>query len=276
MRSGFIRGALLPFFFIWNGLFAADGLEKYFNIFYNDINEYRKWYQLEKGDHFKDIFIELYNLPKIDKRTLNRNLNLKVLKSFSKDEEYGYLYLDIQTATSFESVLYGVNDGEIFINGTSKGKIKIQSDTGYSYFSGTFQKGVFFVLIKIKNRFENVPVIMLSNKELKRSVEKGFSKNASFSFMIKNIENSISKSDFLKLFNGFCFPYTNENGREQFFSIAVKEKRAGMEKQFLLGDIYNSIYNKKDKEGLLNNGFSQDQIEWWKERFLSGEVCKYD
>ncbi|HNW82123.1 MAG TPA: hypothetical protein PKG52_04450 [bacterium] len=276
MRSGFIRGALLPFFFIWTGLFSQDGLEKYFSVFYNDINEYRKWYQLEKNDHFKDIFIELYNLPKVEKRTLNRNLNLKVLKSLSKDEEYGYLYLDVQTPTSFESVLYGVSNGEIFINGISKGQIKIQSDTGYSYLSGTFQKGVFFVLIRIKDRFKNVPVIMLSNKELNRSVDKGFSKNASFSFNFKNVENTISQSDFLRLFGGFCFPYTNEKNREQFFSVTAHEKRAGIEKQFLLGDIYNSIYNKKDKEDLLKNGFSQNQIKWWQERFLSGEVCKYD
>ena len=271
-----MRGALLPFFFIWTGLFATDGLEKYFSVFYNDINEYKKWSQLEKDDRFKDIFIELYNLPKIGKRTLNTNLNLTILKSFSKEEEYGYLYFDIQTATKFEAILYGVKNGEILINGVSKGKIKIESETGYSYFSGTFEKGVFFVLIKINSRLENVPVIMLSNKELKRSVEKGFSKSASFSLNLKNIENKISKESFLKLFGGFCFPYINDINRDQFFSVAVKEKRAGIEKQFLLGDIYNSIYNKKDAENLLKNGFFQSQIEWWKERFLSGEVCKYD
>lgn len=276
MRSFFIRGALLPFFFICSSISASDGMEKYFSVFYGDMNEYSKWYDLDKNDYFKDIFIELYNLPRPGKRQMDKNAGLKVLRSFSKNEEYGYLYLDIQKASSFEAVIYGIMEGEVFVNGKSEGKFKAVSETGYSKLSGRFEKGVFFLVVKIIKKIENAPVIMLSNKNITRSAEKGFTKNGVYSLKVKNMESGLSGKYFMELYKGFCFPYFNEADREKFFSAAMKEKKTGISKRFLLGDIHNSIYGKKDREDLLKNGFSTAQLDWWTEKFNSGEVCRYE
>ncbi|HRZ79114.1 MAG TPA: hypothetical protein P5044_03815 [bacterium] len=276
MRSFFIRGALLPFFFICSSISASDGMEKYFSVFYGDMNEYVKWYDLDKNDNFKDIFIELYNLPRPGKRQMDKNAGLKVLRSFSKNEEYGYLYLDIQKSSGFEAVIYGVMEGEVLVNGKSEGKLKAVSETGYSKLSGRFEKGVFFLVVKIIKKIENAPVIMLSNKDIARSAEKGFTKNGIYSLKVKNVESGISGKHFMELYKGFCFPYFNEADREKFFSAALKDKKAGISKRFLLGDIHNSIYNKKDREDLLKNGFSTVQLDWWMEKFNSGEVCRYE
>lgn len=271
-----MRGALLPFFFICTSIYASDGLEKYFSVFYSDMYEYGKWYDLDKNDYFKDIFIELYNLPRPGKRQMDKNTGLKVLRSFSKNEEYGYLYLDIQKSSNFEAVLYGVMDGEVLVNGKSEGKLKAVSETGYSKLSGRFEKGVFFLVFKIIKKIENASVIMLSNKDMTRSAEKGFTKNGVYSLKIKNVESSVPGKYFMELYKGFCFPYFNEADREKFFSTAMKEKRTGISKRSMLGDIHNSIYNKKDREDLLKNGFSTAQLDWWTEKFNSGEVCRYE
>lgn len=272
----FLRGALLPFFFICTSLSASDGLERYFSIFYSDFSEYRKWYDLDKKDYFKDIMIELYNLPRLGKREISRNADLKVLKSFSKKEEYGYLYLDIQKSTAFEAVIYGVMDGEVYVNGKNEGKLKAETEGGYVKLSGRFEKGVFFIVIKIRKRIENIPVIMLSDKELFRSKENGFTKNGVYTIRIKNIESGVKGKEFIELYKGFCFPYFSEKDRNNFFTAALKEKAADYSKQFLLGDIHNSIYNKNLRENLLKKGFSEAQLDWWTGRFNSGEVCKYE
>ena len=272
----FTRGALLPFFFICSTIYAADGLEKYFSVFYSDTSEYGKWYDTDKKDHFKDIFIELYNLPRPGKREMDRNADLKVLKSLTKNEEYGYLYLDIQRPASFEAVLYGVVDGEVFVNGKSEGKIKADLETGYVKLSGRFEKGVFFLVVNIKRKVENAPVIMLSGKDLPKSLEKGFTKSGVYSLKIKNVESGVSGKNLMDLYRGFCFPYINYESREKFFATVLKEKKSGIPKQFLLGDIHNSIYNKNDRENLLKAGFSKAQLDWWTEKFNSGEVCRYE
>lgn len=260
---------------MWANLLADDSLEKYFSVFYNNSNEYKKWYQLDKNDYFKDIFIELYHLPKIAKRTLNSKVEIKTVKSLSKNEEYGYLYLDVSSKVRFETVFYGIRKGEIIINGVEKGAIRINSDTGYANLSGSFEKGIFFVLIKIKERMNNVPVVAISNVSFKNSQDKGFSKNGIFSVKLTNVDKG-KDNTFSSLYEGFCFPFSKGSGRDLFFVISRKEKNVPDMEHTFLNDIYTSIYIKNDKENLLKKGFTEEDIIWWKDKLLAGEVCKYE
>jgi len=69
MNSIFIRGAfLLPLFFSVFFIKGSD-LTSYFQVFYNDADQYDKWLLSDRNDEFKDIFISLFDLPHKNKRT---------------------------------------------------------------------------------------------------------------------------------------------------------------------------------------------------------------
>lgn len=270
-------GALLPFFFLWICLNAEDSLDKYFNVFYSDAGEYQNWVESEKKDYFKDIFIEMYHLPKSDRRIIDNTVEIKVLNSFSKEENYGYIYLDVPAKINTDMVIYGIRKGEIFINGISKGSVLLNSDSGYAHLSASFGKGVFFILLKIKEKINDVPITILSSVPLKSSKGTGFSKDSTSMLKIKNIDRNMD-GHFSELYKGFCFPFNkkNESGRDLFFSLSLKDKNKESEKRFLLYNIYAFANNKTSNEVLKKIGFSIEQIEWWKKMILSSEVCRYE
>jgi hypothetical protein len=277
MISKFLRGALLlPFFFLsFNSLKGDDGLSNYYALFFTDMDKYDKWVANDKNDRFKDIFISLYYLPHKGKRVFANEIELKIIDSYSKNESYGYFYVETGSQTPVEFIIYGIKKGDITINGSKKGNIKIENETGYSYLKGTFEKGVYFVSVKIEKRMEGLPVKVLSNKKLKMSEGKGFTKDAACRFSLTNVSKRTSSDLFSKLYKSFCFPYNNadNDSKELFFSISTRKDLTEIRSDKLIYFLSSLAGRSSVEEKLKKTGFSSMQIDWWKKSFFEREVC---
>jgi hypothetical protein len=277
MLQLFSRGAfLLPFFFLSViSLSGEDGLSGYYTVFFTDIDKYEKWVSADKNDRFKDIFISLYYLPDKGKRIFSNEIELKIIDSYSKNESYGYFYTEIASQTPVEFIIYGIRKGEITINGSKKGDIKIDNETGYSHLKGTFEKGVYFVSVKIEKKMEGLPVRVLSNKKLRLSEGKGFTKDASCRFSLTNVSKKTSGDFFSNLYKSFCFPYNNadKDSKELFFSISTRKDLTEIRSNKLIYFLYSLAGRSSVEEKLKKTGFSSIQIDWWKKSFFEREVC---
>ncbi|HPA55865.1 MAG TPA: hypothetical protein PLX56_00710 [bacterium] len=277
MFSVFFRGALLlPFFFLsFNSLKGDDGLSNYYALFFSDADKYDKWLATDKNDRFKDIFISLYYLPDKGKRIFSNEIELRIIDSYSKNESYGYFYAEIGSQTPVEFIIYGIKKGEISINGSKKGDIKIENETGYSHLKGTFEKGVYFVSVKIEKKMDGLPVKVLSNKKLKLSEGRGFTKDAASRFFLTNISKKSVRNIFSKLYKGFCFPYNNtdSDSKELFFSISTRKDLTEVRSNKLIYFLSSLAGRSSVEEKLKKIGFSSIQIDWWKKSFFEREVC---
>lgn len=277
MLKRFFRGALLlPFFFLSViSLSAEDGLSDYYSVFFTDIDKYDKWVGKDKDNRFKDIFISLYNLPDKGRRIFQNEIELKIIESYSKNESYGYFYVEAASSMPVEFIIYGIRKGEIRINGSKKGDIKIESETGYSHLKGTFEKGVYFVSLKIEKQMEGLPVKILSNKKLKLSEGKGFTKDASCQFSMMNVSKRSAGDIFSKLYESFCFPYNNtdSDSKELFFSISTRKDLTDIRSNKLIFFLYSLAGRSSVEEKLKKTGFLQSQIDYWKKSFFEREVC---
>lgn len=269
---------MLPFFFLSTGLLSGkESLSPYYQVFFTDIAKYDTWLSTDRQNRFKDIFISLYNLPSKGKRVFAQEIELKVLKSYSKDEQYGYLYVEVGSQTEVQMVVYGIKKGAVTINGSKKGEIKIENETGYALLKGVFEKGIYFVSIKIEKEMEGLPVKMLSNKKLKMSKEKGFTKDASSRFTVANVNGSKQSKGFGQLYKFFCFPHigTDDDAKKLYFSILDREDSSRMKSEKLLYFLYSLAgrVSGETEEKLKKTGFSVNQIAWWKKNFFEREVC---
>jgi len=274
LRS-FLRGALLPLFFMPLFLYADSSIEGYFSVFYKDFSKYDVWLNSDKNDYFKDVFIAAYNLPSKNRRKFKHDLQVRTKRSYSKDDEYSYLYLDIKNRTNFEMIISGIKKGEISINGAKRGDVLIDKDTGYTLMRGVFERGVYFISIKVTERFDHIPILVLSDTNITWSNRRGFNKDASAKVTVSNITGKGKGGIYSNLYGSFCFPYLyNDADSKQSYYFAVN-KSTGDKLSFLI-DVLSKPAKDKEASGLLmKGGFSKEQIEWWQKNFFKKEVCKY-
>lgn len=250
-------------------------MSNYFSVFFTDVDKYEKWVSADKNDRLKDIFLSLYYLPDKGKRIFSNEIELKIIDSYSKKESYGYFYTEIVSQTPVEFIIYGIRKGEITINGSKKGDIKIENETGYSHLKGTFEKGVYFVSVKIEKRMEGFPVKVLSNKKFKISEGRGFTKDASSKFFLTNVSKRSADNVFSTLYKGFCFPYnsSDSDAKHLFFSISTRKDVSEIGSNLLIYFLYSLAGRSSVEEKLKKIGFSSMQIDFWRKSFFEREVC---
>ena len=276
--SGFIlRGVLLPLIFLITfQIYAENLVNELFDVFYSDLKSYSKWVGSNQDNTFKDIFINLYNLPSVGKRKYSNNVEIKLLDGLSESKvQNAYSYLEFTNRTSVNFVIWGIKSGSIKINGAEKGDIKVKNDTGFALLKATFEKGVYFISIKIRERFPGVPVIVLSDRKVKTS-ERGFNREAASIAKIYNIKARYPGVEISALYSGFCFPYGRESSRDVFYSLSLKKDFPEKAGNSLLHKLYSLIVNDKGILELKKTGFRKKQLEWWKKQLFEKEVCAYE
>jgi len=277
MSVSFLRGVLLPLiFFLTLPVFAQTSISELYDVFYKDIKSYVKWVKSDRQNTFKDIFIDLYNLPLKNKRKYSNDVKIKVIKGLSNSSIHNaYMYLEFNQRKSVNLVIWGVKKGSIKINGAIRGKIDIDHDTGFSLLKGTFEKGVYFISINITERFVGVPVKVLSDKKLRMS-KRGFNRNAACTTKLYNIKARYPKVDLSSIYSGYCFPYSKDEDRETFYSLTLKKDFSAKSTKSLFFGLYSLTVNDKRKSDLKKLGFDEDMIKWWKKRLFEKEVCGYE
>lgn len=271
-----LRGVLLPLiFFITLQINAQAKISSLYDVFYQDLKSYSRWVKSERDNTFKDIFVQLYNLPSKRQRKYSQKVDLKVMESFSDSKaNTAYTYLEFKSRTSVNFVIWGVKKGSVKINGSKKGDIKINNDTGFALLKGTFEKGVYFISFKIKERFKGVPVVVLSDKKVKEA-KRGFNRNASSSAKIYNIKARYPEVRVSQLYRGFCFPFEQKEHRDLFYSLSMKKELSEQQKRALIFKLFQLTVNEK-ADKLKKAGFSKNQLNWWKGKMFKNEVCSYE
>lgn len=277
MRVFLKRGALLPLFFLCFSLFAENSLNDYFQVFYQKPESFSAWLRKDQKDNFKDVFISLYNLPALKARKFGNAQKVKEIQGLSGKTSYIYFYFEFESRTDAELLFYGIKNGEISVNGMSRGRISVSSDRGYSVLKGTYEKGIYFVTVEIIEKNENTGIVVLSDKKLKNSEKRGFTKSAKSTLAVKNSDNPDKSGTFSMMFRTFCFPYFEDiaASREVFFEISGKENE-NENKQLLISLLHSSKENEKSSKTLKKIGFSDKNLNFWQENFLNKEVCKYE
>jgi len=277
MINLFLRGVLLPLiFFVTIPVYAQNPIRELYDVFYSDMKSYEKWLKSDRENTLKDVFINLYNLPANGKRKYSNDVKIKVHKGLSDDSiQNAYTYLEFNERTNVNLVIWGIKKGTVKINGAERGTIAINSDTGFAVLKGVFEKGAYFVSFNIEKRFEGVPVKVLSDKKVKIS-QRGFNRKAACSVKLHNIKPRYPEVDLSGLYRGFCFPYSDENYRETFYSLMLKKEFRPDSRNSLFYNLYSLTVNDKNKSKLEKTGFDEKQIKWWKKQLFEKEVCGYE
>ncbi len=269
-------GLLLPLFFIFFSLSAEESLYDYFKIFYDDPKLYSKWINQEKNNIFKDLFINIYHMPTLNKRAFVHPANLKITKGMAGKDSFGYLYLEFDRHTDVEIVFFGVKSGEITVNGRPRGKISLKKETDYARLKGSFEKGVYFVSLRVSEEFFRIPLTVLSKSKLTDS-KRGFTKSAASTLRVENTVSKIDGTSFATLFSRFCFPYP-EDSRESgtlYFDIQ-QSKNIRPDSKAMISLLYASAFDDGAAKELKKIGFSDENLAWWKDKFINKGVCGYE
>lgn len=283
MTKSFLRGAfLLPFFFI--GTVYAGGMDKiedYFSSLYLPVPEFSSWLKKSPKEEEKDLFLASFMLPQTGRTEYKYNIPVKIIKSIThQGRDYFYFYIKAEKSVSFSLIISGVKSASLDINGTKKGEINLKDHFNYAKTAATLEKGVYLFSFTVNEFFGNMPVTVLSNKQIELSTKKGFNLNAKAAAKIENItENYIDAENvFRTLIEGFCFPYKDEDvkSREVFFSLSEEDASKKMETLSLIQVLSLSVNKEEAKKYLLKNGFSDDKIDWWQKNLKKRKVCAYE
>lgn len=277
MNSFLKRGALLPLFFLCFSLYAGSSPENYYKVFYLKPEKYHDWLKADKNDSFKEIFATLYDLPVSKVRKFSDLPKFKEIQGLSGKTSYVYLYIEISVRTEASILFYGIKNGEISVNGMKRGGISLSSDRGYAILKGTYEKGIYFVSVKVEEKNWKTGITVLSDKSLKSTEKKGFTKTASSTLTVKNVDNADQSNAFSTLYESFCFPYFEDipGSGELFFEMTENTSEASGAK-FLISLLRSSKDNKDAVKLLKKLGFTEKSIKVWQERFLKKGVCKYE
>lgn len=277
MISFLKRGALLPLFFLCFSVNAESSLEEYYKVFYLQPSKYNEWLKANKNDSFKEVFATLYNLPYVKSRKFVNTPKFKEIQGLSGKASYLYLYIEITGHTDAAILFHGIKSGEISVNGMKRGKISLSSDRGYAVLKGTYEKGIYFVSVKVNEKNEKTGITVLSDKNLKNAVKQGFTKSASSSLTVKNFDNKDKSNSFSTFLNSFCFPYFEDipDSRELFFDMAENTQETSGNVALI-----NLLRSSKDSEeaekSLKKLGFTEKSIKLWQENFLKKGVCDHE
>ena len=277
MSSFFKRGALLPLFFLCFSIYAESSLEEYFRVFYLPHTKYQAWLKTDKNDSFKEVFAALYNLPLLKTRKFGNTPKFKEIQGLSGKTSYIYLYIEIPAHTDAAILFHGIKKGEVSVNGMKRGRISLASDRGYAVLKGVYEKGIYFVSVKVEEKNEKTGVTVLADKNLKSAVKQGFTKSAKSNLSVKNFDNSDKSSAFSTFFDSFCFPYFENipDSRELFFEMVENGPETAGGKTLI--SLIRSSQNDADSLKLLKKlGFTEKKLEIWHEKFLKKGVCEHE
>ncbi len=276
MISFLKRGALLPLFFLCFSLYAESSLEDYYRVFYLPHTKYQTWLKTDKNDAFKEVFAALYALPFSKVRKFANVPKFKEIQGLSGKTSYVYLYIDIPSRTDAAILFHGIKRGEISVNGMKRGKISLSSDRGYAVLKGTYEKGIYFISVKVEEKNEKTGITLLSDKNLKSALKQGFTKSAKSSLSVKNSDSRDKSNTFSAFFDSFCFPYFEDmpDSRDLFFEMADSTAESA-DGRTLISLIRSSKDNKESLKSLKKMGFSDLDIETWQKKFLKG-VCGHE
>ena len=274
MRSFLKRGALLPLFFLCYSLYAESSLEDYYRVFYLPHTKYQTWLKTDKNDSFKEVFATLYNLPFSKVRKFGNFPKSKEIQGLSGKTSYLYLYIEIPAHTDAAILFHGIKKGEVSVNGMKRGKISLSSDRGYAVLKGTYEKGIYFMSVKIEEKNEKTGITVLSDKNLKSTVKQGFTKSAKSNLSLKNFDSKDKSNAFSAFFDSFCFPYFEDipESKELFFEMTENNSETA-ESKTLISLIRSAKSNKDSLKSLKKLGFTEKNIEIWQENFLIQGVC---
>ena len=271
------RGALLPLFFLCFSVYAESSLEDYYRVFYFPHTKYQAWLKTDKNDSFKEVFASLYNIPFSKTRKFGNTPKFQEIKGLSGKTSYLYLYIEIPAHTDASILFHGIKKGEISVNGMKRGKISLSSDRGYTVLKGVYEKGIYFVSVKVEEKNEKTGITVLSDKNLKSTVRQGFTKSAKSNLSLKNFDSSDKSGAFSAFFYSFCFPYFEDipNSRELFFEIAENSSETADSKT-LISMIRSAKSNKDSLKSLKKLGFTEKDLEIWQENLLKKGVCAHE
>ena len=274
MRSFLKRGALLPLFFLCYSLYAESSLEDYYRVFYLPHTKYQTWLKTDKNDSFKEVFATLYNLPFSKVHKFGNFPKSKEIQGLSGKTSYLYLYIEIPAHTDAAILFHGIKKGEVSVNGMKRGKISLSSDRGYAVLKGTYEKGIYFMSVKIEEKNEKTGITVLSDKNLKSTVKQGFTKSAKSNLSLKNFDSKDKSNAFSAFFDSFCFPYFEDipESKELFFEMTENNSETA-ESKTLISLIRSAKSNKDSLKSLKKLGFTEKNIEIWQENFLKQGVC---
>ena len=276
MSSFLKRGALLPLFFLCFSVYAESSLEDYYRVFYLPQAKYQTWLKTDKNDSFKEVFATLYGLP-FKVRKFGNSPKFKEIQGLSGSTSYLYLYIEIPAHTDAAILFHGIGKGEISVNGMKRGKISLSSDRGYAVLKGTYEKGIYFVSVKIEEKNEKTGITVLSDKNLKSTARQGFTKSAKSNLSVKNFDSRDKSNAFSTFFDSFCFPYFEDiqNSRELFFEMTENSSET-LESKTLISLIRSSKNSKDAVKSLKKLGFTEKNLEIWQEKFLKKGVCEHE
>ena len=271
------RGALLPLFFLCFSVYAESSLENYYRVFYMPPAKYQTWLKTDTNDSFKEVFAALYNLPFSKVRKYGNALKFKEIQGLSGKTSYIYLYIEIAAHTDAAILFHGIKKGEISVNGMKRGGISPSSDRGYAVLKGTYEKGIYFVSVKVEEKNEKTGITVLSDKNLKSAVKHGFTKSAKSTLTVKNFDSSDKSNTFSTFFDSFCFPYFEEipDSRGLFFEM-TENSPENADSKTLISLIRSSKNNKDSVKSLKKIGFTEKNLEVWQENFLKKGVCRHE
>lgn len=270
------RGALLPLFFLCFSLYAESSLEDYYRVFYMPPAKYKTWLQTDINDSFKEVFVTLYGLPLSKTRKYVNLPKFKEIQGLSGKTSYIYLYIEITSHTDAAILFHGIKKGEISVNGAKRGNISISSDRGYAVLKGTYEKGIYFVSVKIEEKNEKTGITVLSDKNLKSAIKQGFTKAAASKLTVKNFDSRDKSNAFSSFFDSFCFPYFEDisDSRELFFAMADRVEIS--DNKTLISLLRSSKNNTEFVKSLKKLGFTEKSIEIWQEKFFKEGFCGHE
>ena len=277
MGSFLKRGALLPLFFLCFSVYAESSLEDYYRVFYLPQTKYQTWLKTDKNDSFKEVFATLYGLPFSKVRKFGNAPKFKEIQGLSGSTSYLYLYIEIPAHTDAAILFHGISKGEVSVNGMKRGKISLSSDRGYAVLKGTYEKGIYFVSVKVEEKNEKTGITVLSDKNLKSAARQGFTKSAKSNLSVKNFDSRDKSRAFSAFFDSFCFPYFEDiqNSRELFFEMTENSSETS-ESKTLISLIRSSKNSKDALKSLKKLGFTEKNLEIWQEKFLKKGVCEHE
>ena len=268
---------MLPLFFLCFSIYAESSLEDYYRVFYLPQAKYQTWLKTDKNDSFKEVFATLYGLPFSKVRKFGNSPKFKEIQGLSGSTSYLYLYIEIPAHTDAAILFHGIGKGEISVNGMKRGKISLSSDRGYAVLKGTYEKGIYFVSVKIEEKNEKTGITVLSDKNLKSTARQGFTKSAKSNLSVKNFDSRDKSNAFSTFFDSFCFPYFEDiqNSRELFFEMTESSSET-LESKTLISLIRSSKNSKDAVKSLKKLGFTEKNLEIWQEKFLKKGVCEHE
>lgn len=158
-----------------------------------------------------------------------------------------------------------------------RGRISLSSDRGYALLKGTYEKGIYFVSVKVEEKNDKTGITVLSDKNLKSTVKQGFTKSAKSNLSLKNVDSKDKSSTFSAFFDSFCFPYFEDipESKELFFEMTENSSETADGKT-LISLIRSSKSSKDSLKSLKKLGFTEKDLEIWQEKFLKEGVCEHE